>query len=68
VKILNTDQKMDAIFKETIFTMEVENFYLTEEEKNSLLDVLNGKISFHDKLQEYIENARRRGGAINVKS
>ena len=65
---MNTDQKMDAIFKETIFTMEVENFYLTEEEKNSLLDVLNGKISFHDKLQEYIENARRRGGAINVKS
>jgi len=65
---LNTEQKKDVIFKETIFTMEVEDFILTDEEKNSLLDVLNGKISFHDKLQEYIENAKRRGGAINVKS
>ena len=62
------EQKVDTIFKETIFTMEVENFNLTEDEKKSLLDVLNGKITFHDKLQEYMKNAQRRGGAIDVKS
>ena len=62
------EQKIEEIFKETVFTMEVEDFILTDEEKNTLLDVLNGKISFDVKLQEYIENARRRGRIIDVKS
>lgn len=59
---------MEEIFKETVFTMEVEGFVLTKKEKSTLLDVLNDKIPFQVQLQEYIENAKRRGGAINVTS
>ena len=59
---------MQKIMDETVFTMEVEGFILTDEEKSTLLDVLDGKVSFQTKLQEYIENAKRRGAreTINV--
>ena len=61
---------MQKIINETVFTMEVESFVLKDEEKDTLIDVLNGKVTFHAKLQEYIENAKHRGvrETINVNS
>ena len=54
------ERKTEAIFRETVFTMEAEGFVLTDKEKNALLDVLADKISFQAKLQEYIDKAKRR--------
>ena len=63
---MSIEQKKSKILSETIFTMEVEGFVLTDIEKSTLLDVLNDKIPFQEQLQKYIENAKRRGSAVNV--
>ena len=63
---MSIEQKKSEILSETIFTMEVEGFVLTDKEKSTLLDVLNDKIPFQEQLQKYIESAKRRGGAVNV--
>ena len=63
---LSLERKRSEILNETIFTMEVEGFVLTDNEKSTLLDVLNDKIPFQEQLQKYIESAKRRGSAVNV--
>ena len=58
--------KLEKIISNTVFTMEMEGFVVTEEEKNTLRDVLCGKSSFPAQLQKYLEEARLLGGAINA--
>jgi len=57
---------IQKVIDETSFTMEVEGFILTSEEKDAIRKVLSGEISFSVQLNEYIENAKRVGGLSNV--
>ena len=59
-------RKIQNIIEETSFTMEVEGFVLTSEEKDNILKVLSGEVSFADQLNEYISNAKRIGGLSNA--
>jgi hypothetical protein len=61
-----SNNEIQRVIDETSFTMEVEGFILTPEEKNTIRKVLSGEIPFEAQLNEYIENARRIGGLSNV--
>ena len=61
-----SDSDIQKIIAETSFTMEVEGFTITPEEKDKIRKVLNGEISFANQLKEYIENAKRIGGVQNA--
>lgn len=61
-----SNKDIQKIIDETSFTMEVEGFVLTSEEKDTLRKVLSGEISFADQLKEYIENAKRVGELANA--
>ena len=60
------DKDIQKIIDETAFSMEVEGFVMTDEEKENIRKVLSGKISFADQLSEYIDNAKRIGGMSNA--
>lgn len=51
----------------TVFTMEVEGFTMTSEEKDNIRKVLSGEVSFDDQLLKYIEEAKRIGELSNAK-
>jgi len=59
-------KEIDKMIEKTSFTMEVEGFILTTEEKDNLRKVLNGEISYADQLKIYIENAKRIGELANA--
>jgi len=59
-------KEIQKIIDETSFTMEVEGFVLTSEEKDKIRKVLSGEISFADQLKEYIDNAKRIGALSNA--
>lgn len=61
-----SNKEIQKIIDETSFTMEVEGFILTSEEKDTIRKVLSGEVSFADQLKEYIENAKRIGALSNV--
>jgi len=52
---------IQKIIDETSFTMEVEGFILTPEEKDNIRKVLSGEIPFAVQLHKYIDNAKRIG-------
>jgi hypothetical protein len=60
------EDKIERIISNTVFSMEVEGFIVTQEEKDVLKDVLSGKIQFKEQLQKYIEEAKRMGEIANV--
>ena len=62
--MINRD--IEKIIDETSFTMEVEGFILTSEEKDTIRKVLNGEIPFTEQLKKYIENAKRIGELANA--
>jgi len=57
---------IQKIIDETSFTMEVEGFILTPEEKDDIRKVLNGEIPFAEQLKKYIDNAKRIGEAAHA--
>ena len=61
-----SSKDIQKIIEKTSFTMEVEGFILTTEEKDNLRKVLNGEISYADQLKIYIENAKRIGELANA--
>ena len=60
------EKDIQKIIDETAFSMEVEGFVMTVEEKENIRKVLSGEISFADQLSEYIDNAKRIGGTSNA--
>jgi hypothetical protein len=58
--------EIQKIIDETAFTMEVEGFILTTEEKDNIRKVLSGEIPFAEQLQIYIDKAKRIGGKANA--
>ena len=52
------DKNIQKIIDETSFTMEVEGFILTAEEKDTIRKVLNGEIPFAEQLERYIKSAK----------
>ena len=61
-----SDKAIQKIIDETSFTMEVEGFILTSEEKDDIRKVLSGEIPFAEQLQKYIDNAKRIGELANA--
>jgi len=61
-----SNKEIEKITEKTSFTMEVEGFILTPEEKNDLRRVLNGEISYAEQLKKYIDNAKRIGGVSHA--
>jgi len=55
-----SNKDIQKIIDETAFTMEVEGFILTPEEKEIIRKVLSGEISFAEQLAKYIEEAKQR--------
>lgn len=53
-----SSKDIEKIINETSFTMEVEGFILTAEEKDTIRKVLNGEIPFAEQLKKYIDNAK----------
>ena len=60
------NKDIQKIIDETAFTMEVEGFILTSNEKENIKKVLNGEVSFAEQLQRYIDNAKRIGELANA--
>ena len=56
-----SNKDIQKIINETSFSMEVEGFILTAEEKDDIRKVLNDEIPFAEQLQKYIDNAKRIG-------
>ena len=56
-----SEKTIQKIIDETSFTMEVEGFILTPEEKDDIRKVLNGEVPFAEQLKKYIDNAKRVG-------
>ena len=56
-----SDKTIQKIIDETSFSMEVEGFILTSEEKNDIRKVLSGEIPFAEQLQKYINDAKSVG-------
>ena len=54
------------IIDETSFTMEVEGFILSSEEKEIIYKVLSGEIPFAEQLKKYIDNAKHIGELANA--
>jgi len=61
-----SNKDIQKIIDETAFTMEVEGFVLTSDEKENIKKVLNGEVSFAEQLQRYIDNAKRIGELANA--
>ena len=62
-----SNKNIQKIIDETAFTMEVEGFVLTSDEKEDIKKVLNGEVPFAEQLQRYINNAKRIGELANAK-
>jgi len=60
------DKNIQKIINETAFSMEVEGFVLTSDEKDDIEKVLNGEVPFAEQLQKYIDNAKRIGELANA--
>ena len=60
------DKDIQKIINETAFSMEVEGFVLTSDEKDDIEKVLNGEVPFAEQLQKYIDNAKRIGELANA--
>ena len=58
-----SEQSIQKIIDETVFTMWVEDFVLPDEEKLVLRKVLSGDIPFSVQLERYIHNAKMLGAA-----
>ena len=56
-----SNKDIQKIIDETAFSMEVEGFVLTSDEKDDIKKVLSGEIPFAEQLQRYIDNAKRMG-------
>ena len=56
-----SNKNIQKIIDETAFSMEVEGFVLTSDEKDDIKKVLSGEIPFAEQLQRYIDNAKRMG-------
>jgi len=61
-----SNKEIEKIIEKTSFTMDVEGFILTPEEKNDLRKVLNGEVSYAEQLKKYIDNAKRIGELANA--
>jgi translation elongation factor EF-Ts len=61
-----SNKEIEKILEKTSFTMEVEGFILTSEEKDDLRRVLNGETSYAEQLKKYIDNAKRIGELANA--
>jgi len=61
-----SEQAIQKIMDETIFTMWAEGFVLSHEEKDTLRKVLLGEISFAVQLERYIQNAKMVGEPVHV--
>ena len=61
-----SEQAINRIIDETAFSMEVEGFSLSEDEKTTLRKVLSNEIPFSVQLKKYVENAKRAGGTTNA--
>ena len=62
-----SNKEIEKTIEKTSFTMEMEGFVLTSEEKNNLRKVLSGEITYADQLQKYIDDAKRIGELANAK-
>lgn len=58
--------EIQKVIDETSFTMEMEGFIMTSEEKDNIRKVLNGEVPFSVQLEEYIRNAKRIGELSSV--
>jgi len=56
-----SNKDIQKIIDETAFSMEVEGFVLTSDEKEDIKKVLSGEVPFADQLKKYIDNAKRIG-------
>ena len=54
-------KKQKTHLDEVIFSMEVEGFEIPDEEKETLIDVLNGRYTFQEILDSYISEAKAYG-------
>ena len=63
-----SNKEIEKIIEKTSFTMEVEGFILTPEEKNDLWKVLNGEVAYAEQLKKYIDNAKRIGELANART
>jgi len=61
-----SEQAVQKIMNETIFTMWAEGFVLPDEEKATLRKVLLGEIPFAVQLEHYILSASAAGEAVHV--
>ena len=61
-----SSKDIQKIVDETAFTMEVEGFVLTSDEKEDIKKVLSGEVPFAEQLQKYIDNAKRTGELANA--
>ena len=61
-----SEQAIQKIMDETIFTMWTEGFVLPDEEKDILRKVLLGEIPFDIQLERYIQNAKTMGELAHV--
>lgn len=61
-----SNKDIQKIIDETAFSMEVEGFVLTSDEKEDIKKVLSGEVSFTEQLKRYIDDARRIGELANV--
>jgi hypothetical protein len=61
-----SSKDIQKIIDETTFSMEVEGFVLTSDEKEDIKKVLSGEVSFADQLKKYIDNAKRIGELANA--
>jgi len=61
-----SEQSLQKIMDETVFTMWAEGFVLSDEEKETLRKVLLGEISFAVQLEQYIKNAKMVGELVHV--
>ena len=59
-------ERKENILKEVAFSMECEGFTVTEEQKEAVRDVLNGKVPFQVQLQKYLDKAYALGGKASV--
>jgi len=61
-----SSKDIQKIIDETSFTMEVEGFILSSDEKETIRKVLSGEIPFAEQLKKYIDNAKRIGELANA--
>lgn len=54
-------EKQKTHLDEVIFSMEVEGFEIPDEEKETLIDILNGRYTFQEILDSYISEAKAYG-------